>query len=159
MRICEKPYYYGVISSSFDLKRIYLKTANNINTTLFFTYYYSWRKLITFWKAVSQPSGGWHFYPTVLRWTDHLRNCLADERNVLRRLPASSEVAIGAARFPVATEIATMRCKPIQSEESALYCYYWFTIERMDEFFHKGRQRENLRFQPGDESRLGRPLL
>ena len=24
---------------------------------------------------------------------------------------------------------------------------------------YKGRQRENLRFQPGDESRLGRPLL
>ena len=25
--------------------------------------------------------------------------------------------------------------------------------------FYEGRQRENLRFQPGDESRLGRPLL
>lgn len=25
--------------------------------------------------------------------------------------------------------------------------------------FYNGRQRENLRFQPGDESRLGRPLL
>ena len=87
------------------------------------------------------------------------RNCEADAITVLRRTSSSSEVAIGAARFPVATEISTMRWKPIQSKESALYWYYWFTIERMDEFFHKGRQRENLRFQPGDESRLGRPLL
>ena len=52
------------------------------------------------------------------------RNCVADASTVLRRTPSSSEVAIGAAPFPVATEIATMRCKPIQSEESALYCYY-----------------------------------
>lgn len=47
MRICEKPYYYGVIYFSFDLKKTYLKTASNIHITLFFTYYYSWHKLIT----------------------------------------------------------------------------------------------------------------
>ena len=47
MKICEKPYYYGIISFSDNLKRMYLKTASNMHTTLFFTYYYSWRKLIT----------------------------------------------------------------------------------------------------------------
>lgn len=119
---------------------------------------YSWHKLITSWKAVSKRAAG--IFTLLYSDKQHLyRNCVADASSVLRRTPASSEVAIGAARFPVATEISTMRWKPIQSKESALYWYYWFTIERMEEFFHKGRQRKNLRFQPGDESRLGRPLL
>ena len=34
----------------------------------------------------------------------------------------------------------------------------WFFYQKPAAFY-KGRQRENLRFQPGDESRLGRPLL
>ena len=96
---------------------------------------YSWRKLITSWKAVGQPSDGWHFSLLNSDKQTIYRNCEADASTVLRGTPSSSEVAIDAARFPVATEIATMRWKPIQSEESTLYWYYWFTIERMEECF------------------------
>ena len=34
-----------------------------------------------------------------------------------------------------------------------------FRVVEVNQSFYEGRQRENLRFQPGDESRLGRPLL
>ena len=34
-----------------------------------------------------------------------------------------------------------------------------FRVVEVNQSFYKGRQREKLRFQPGDESRLGRPLL
>ena len=34
-----------------------------------------------------------------------------------------------------------------------------FRVVEVNQSFYKGRQRENIRFQPGDESRLGRPLL
>ena len=34
-----------------------------------------------------------------------------------------------------------------------------FRVVEVNQYFYKGRQRENLRFQPGDESRLGCPLL
>ena len=58
-----------------------------------------------------KPAIGWVTSFTLLYSDKQIiyRNCVADKRNVLRQTPSSSEVAIGAAPFPVATEIVTMR--------------------------------------------------
>ncbi|MGB4945488.1 MAG: hypothetical protein WBO75_10165, partial [Trichococcus flocculiformis] len=80
MKICEKPYYYGVISSSFDLKRIYLKTANNIHTRLFFIYYpvgRSWIVNERMQLAIKEanPKGGTS--RSVMMWVWGRRSCLS----------------------------------------------------------------------------------